>query len=280
MRTPFVLLVATAFVAAAPQWGDWHGKPLPPVSSEALQSLVSVDELVAGAAQLQAFADAHEGTRVMGGPGHNDTVNWLYGVLSSTGYYDVSFQEFVALYSGGSASFTANGEETPVELMTYTPNGEGSGPLVAVNNLGCEPTDFPAEVEGAIALVSRGECTFSIKASNAFTAGAIGCVIYDNRPSRSLVGTLGDPDIDYSPTVGMTQENGEALLALLEAGPVDATIFTNVIEENRTTYNVLAETRQGDHGNVLVLGGHTGKLPEQSPLPEPGHVANICKRLG
>lgn len=264
MQSLFLLAVAALVANASPRpqkgWGDWAN--LPPVSSDALQALISADELYSGSAQLQAFADASDGNRVFGGPGHNATVNFLYDVLSSTGYYDVSFQEFVALYSGGSASFTANGEETPVELMTYTPNGEGSGPLVAVDNLGCEPTDFPPEVEGAIALVSRGECTFSIKASNAFTAGAIGCVIYDNGPSTSLVGTLGDPDIDYPPTVGMTLENGEALLALLEAGPVDATIFTDVIEENRTTYNVLAETRQGDHDNVLVLGGHTGKLPE------------------
>ena len=288
---PFCLLAAlTVAVQATPtKWGPgkWgppnygppnygppkYGPPkpgheVPPVSSEALQALISTDDLVAGEAQLQAFAEASGGNRVFGGPGHNATVNWLYDVLSATGYYDVTFQEFIALYSGGEASLTANGEDIPVDLMTYTPDGEGTGPLVAADNLGCEPTDFPPETAGAVSLISRGECTFAIKATNALAAGAIGAAIYNNAPGP-LAGTLGGPG-DYPPTVGMSTEDGEALLALLEAGPVEATIFTDVVEENRTTYNVLAESKGGDHNNVVVLGGHTDSVEEGPGINDDG----------
>lgn len=41
-------------------------------------------------------------------------------------------------------------------------------------------------------------------------------------------------------------------------------IFTDVVEEKRTTYNVLAETNAGDHNNVVMAGGHTNSA-EQGP---------------
>jgi Zn-dependent M28 family amino/carboxypeptidase len=265
MRNTYLLAATCALVHATPQYGSGG---LPPVSSESLQALISEDGLFSGSSQLQSFADANGGTRVFGSPGHNATVNFLFDVLDSTGYFDVTLQPFVALFSGGDASLTANGDDVPVELMTYTPNGSGSGPLVAVNNLGCNTTDFPPETAGAVALISRGTCPFATKAANAFTAGAIGAAIYNNAPG-TLSGTLGGTG-DYPPTVGMTTEAGEALLAQLEAGPVTAEILTNVVEENRTTYNVLAETKGGDHDNVLMLGGHTDSVEKGPGINDDG----------
>lgn len=132
---------------------------LPPVTSEALQALISLDDLVGGAQQLQAFADAYEGAnRAFGSPGHNDTVYFLYGSLAATGYYDVFLQEFVELFSGGDALLTTNGEEQEAFIFTYTPSGSASAPLVAVNNLGCVVDDFPPESADSIVLISRGEC--------------------------------------------------------------------------------------------------------------------------
>jgi hypothetical protein len=199
MHSSILLTLAAAAVTTAiphPQkWGDWGsggdgGGDLPPVSSEALQALISEDDLLAGASELQAIADANGGNRVFGGPGHQATVDFLFDTLNETGYYDVFLQEFVALYSGGPSELTVNGEEIDALIMTYTASGDVSGPLVLVDNLGCEEGDFPPEVEGAIALISRGECPFGQKATNAFTVGAAGAVIYNNEPG-ALAGTLG-----------------------------------------------------------------------------------------
>jgi Zn-dependent M28 family amino/carboxypeptidase len=260
MKSCCISLLAALAASAHAQangWNDWE--KLPAVTSEALQALVSVDDLVAGAETLQGFADANGGNRVFGGPGHNATVFYLYDTLKATGYYDVELQEFVELYSGGSAILSTNGEEQEAELLTYTPSGFASAPLVAVNNLGCTPGDFPADVDGAIALISRGECTFAEKATYALSAGAVGAVVYNN-VEGPLAGTLGGVG-DYPPTVGITQEAGESLLALLTAGTVvDGELVVDAILENRTTYNVIAETKGGDHDNVVSLGAHTDSV--------------------
>lgn len=237
---------------------------LPPVTTEALQSLISLDVLLSGAKQLQAFADAYPGgNRVFGSPGHNDTVNFLYDTLAATGYYDVEFQEFVELFSGGNASLSTNGEEQEATLMTYTPSGSANASLVAVPNLGCLPEDFPPEAADAVVLISRGECPFAEKATNALSAGAVGAIVYNN-VEGPLAGTLGGVG-DYTPIVGIEQAAGEALLALLEAGEeVTVELEVNAILENRTTYNVIAETKGGDHENVIALGAHTDSV-EQGP---------------
>lgn len=242
----------------------------PPVTTEALQSLISLDVLLAGAKQLQAFADAYPGSnRVFGSPGHNDTVNFLYETLAATSYYDVSLQEFVELFSGGNASLSTNGEEQEATLLTYTPSGSANAPLIAAQNLGCLPEDFPPEAAEAVVLISRGECTFAEKATNALSAGAVAALVYNN-VEGPLAGTLGGVG-DYTPTVGITQAAGEALLALLEAGTeVTAAVEVNAILENRTTYNVIAETKGGDHDNVIALGAHTDSVQQGPGINDDG----------
>lgn len=130
--------------------------------------------------------------------------------------------------------------------------------MIQVANIGCDAADYPAEVAGNIALVSRGTCPFGQKSSLSKAAGAVGTVIYNNVPGN-LAGTLGGAG-DYAATVGVTQETGNTLLGLLAAGEVIATLNVDAIAENRTTYNVIAETKTGDKDNVLVLGGHTDSV--------------------
>ena len=53
-------------------------------------------------------------------------------------------------------------------------------------NLDGGPTPLPAgSLTGAIALVSRGVCTFALKAARVKAAGAIGIVVVDNRPGEA-----------------------------------------------------------------------------------------------
>lgn len=231
-----------------------------PVTSDALQALINLDELRAGAQQLQDFAYAYpERNRVFGGQAHNDTVNFLAQVLEQTGYYDVEIQPFVELYSGGNSTLSINGQETNQTLFSYTPSGQVNASLVAVNNLGCDAADFPAEVADNIALISRGDCPFSQKATNAATAGALAAIVYNN-VDGALAGTLGGLG-DYVPTVGVDLATGEELLAALQNGTsLIADLSVNTIYENRTTYNVIAETKSGNHDTVLALGAHTDSV--------------------
>ncbi len=273
MRTFTASLVALTLPALAAAGGghghDEHGGhhgggPVPLVTSEKLQSLVNVKDLLAGSQKLQDFADANGGTRAFGGAGHNATVDYLYETLTALKHYDVVKQPFRKIYAEANASLVIDTVSIEAQAMTYTPGGAATKPLIAAANLGCNATDFPATVSGNIALISRGSCTFSLKALNAKAAGAVGAVIYNNVEGE-LSGTLGTPFLDYAPAAGISQADGKALLDKLAQGAVTAAFKIDSLVEERLTFNVIAETKDGDHNNVLILGGHTDSVP-----PGPG----------
>lgn len=231
------------------------------VSSEKLQALIDLDELRGGAQQLQNFAYAYpERNRVFGGQGHNDTVNFIAEVLEETGYYDVEIQPFVELFSGGNSSLTISGTKYNASMMTYTPSGMVEASLVLVDNLGCEEGDYPEEIADQVALISRGDCSFAEKNLMAAAAGAAGVIVYNN-VEGALAGTLGGASEEYVPIVGTDLASGELLIAAIENGTeLNVQLEVNSIQENRTTYNVIAETKSGDKDNVLALGAHTDSV--------------------
>lgn len=100
-------------------------------------------------------------------------------------------------------------------------------------------TDYPSDVEGNIALISRGSCEFGLKSALAGSAGAAGAVIYNNVPGPIGGGTLGQPprpEGSYVPTAGIAQENGTAIVESVLAGTqVVGQLEVNAITENRTT---------------------------------------------
>ena len=260
--------------------------PKPPkhfVTSEKLQDLITIDGLLAGAQKLQSFADANGGTRAFGSGGHSATVDYLVDTLSATNYYNVTKQPFTALYSSGKATLTADGGAIEAKIMTYTPGGAVEGVFVPVANLGCDAADYPAEVAGNVALISRGTCTFAEKSTAAKAAGAGAAVIYNNAEG-TVSGTLGEPFGAYAPVVGITQADGQAILAAIEAnGAVQARLAVDAVTEERVTFNVIAETKTGDHDNVLVLGGHTDSVSDGPGINDDGSgtigVLNVAVAL-
>lgn len=53
---------------------------------------------------------------------------------------------------------------------------------------GCEEFDFKVKRTPWIALISRGECSFTKKIENAINHNASAVIIYDNKPGRVLMG--------------------------------------------------------------------------------------------
>lgn len=286
LALPVIALAAEGDVSTSSIGGllgslfPWLPKPL--VTTNKLQAYVNQKDLRAGAQKLQDLADKHGGNRAFGSGGHNATVDYIYDTLKKTGYYDVRKQPFWEIFSEGSAKLTVAGEAIEAAIMTYTPAGGATANLVAVPNLGCTPADYPAEVAGKIALVSRGTCTFAEKSLSAKAAGAEGIVIYNNVPG-SLAGTLGSPFKDYAPVVGISQEAGTAILAKLSAGPVEAVLDVKANVENRVNFNVIAETKEGDHNNVLIAGGHTDSVSAGPGINDDGSgtigILNVAKYL-
>lgn len=122
---------------------------------------------------------------------------------------------------------------------------------------------------GKIALISRGNCTFAIKVTNAKTAGAIGAVVYQSATADGVVsGTLGGPG-DYVPVVGITYADGQSLIALINSNSTQ-TAFINSVVTELTTNNVIAETKGGDKNNVLVVGAHSDSVAEGPGINDNG----------
>lgn len=252
--------LALALPALASAEGTKKPKCKKYVTSEALQELITLDDLLDGSKQLQKFADENGGNRAFGSGGHNATVDWLYDTLDATGYYDVVKQPFVELFAAADATLTIGGEEYENQPMTYTPGGTGSGSLLYVEGFGCTAEQFPAEAEGSVVLLSRGECSFGEKAAAAKVAGVTTLLVFNNEEGM-LSGTLGDPYLDYAPALGLTQEDGQALIAALEGGEdLEVDVDVDALVEDRVNFNVIAETKKGDHDNVLILGGHSDSV--------------------
>jgi Peptidase family M28/PA domain len=109
-----------------------------------------------------------------------------------------------------------------------------------------------------VALIQRGTCTFEQKAANAEAAGYEAVILFnEGNPGREelFIGTLGRPfDI---PVIGLSFADAAALYADTQAGAVTARVFTSAeIDLNRSTTDILADSRQGDPDKVVVVGAH------------------------
>ncbi|TGZ81867.1 Zn-dependent exopeptidase [Ascodesmis nigricans] len=264
-----LLLAALTLVSA----GDIHatggpdkgpGKPdnRELVESNKLRRGLSRTGLLLHGVALQAFADANGKTRAFGTKGHNATVSYIKGLLDRTGYYDTYLQSFPYTFSEGSGTFSADGTDYAAGYFTYGPAGEATGTIVPVNNFGCEQSDFPAEVAGNIALVSRGTCEFGLKVALAGNAGASAIAIYNNA-AGNLAGTLGAPsrpDGPYVPAVSLSGEDGTVLLAAAQAGNLQGTVHVDALTEARYSSNIIATTKEGDKNNIVMAGAHSDSV--------------------
>lgn len=110
-------------------------------------------------------------------------------------------------------------------------------------------------------MIQRGVCSFGEKVILAAAKGAEAVIAWNNAE-----GTLEGyslqvlyPKGDFVPTVGITLGQGEALLAQLNAG-VDITVALSSEVKLYDTYNVIAETKAGDHDNVIHVSGHSDSV--------------------
>lgn len=139
----------------------------------------------------------------------------------------VSLPSSVAgIYLVGTASFgpPLNSPGVTGEVMPVIDQSNGTGvactPLSAAN---------AAAVNGKIALVDRGTCTFVVKAANVQAAGAIAMIVADNAaggPPTGLGGT--DPNVTI-PAVRITQADGVTLkTALAKRSRLRSGMFANL----------------------------------------------------
>jgi Zn-dependent M28 family amino/carboxypeptidase len=256
-----------------------------PTDTTELREAVTADAIMGHLAELQEIADANGDTRASGTPGYDASVDYIEDLLVAAGY-SVTRQDFLfnsfrelsdpvfervspdpVVYEPGedfiTADYSGSGDvEASLQAVDLVlPPGEADN----TSTSGCEATDFADFEAGNIALIQRGTCTFQVKAENAFDAGAVGVIIFNEGQegrTETLAATLSDAFADPIPVIGTSFEIGNELAALLAAGDVVIHLQTETeIRLDVPTQNLIAETPTGRDDRVVMAGAHLDSVP-------------------
>lgn len=202
------------------------------------------------------------GPRVAGTPAEITARDYIRQTLESYGY-DVSVQDFgfdASAYLPARVDVgPAPGPSTVTSIPAIALRGSGVGTVDGRHLIAAgigRPEDFPAGgLAGNIALIERGDLTFTQKVANAIAAGASGVVIYNN-VTASGVFDLGNTVA--IPVVSITQKDGQDLIAKIATQPYEARIA--VSPPKGTAYNVIAKPK-GVTSCETISGGHYDSVP-------------------
>ncbi|MFI6921986.1 M28 family metallopeptidase [Nonomuraea spiralis] len=273
MRRIIIALVAALALPVAMAVPASAG-PLDDVFAKLLVKQVKGENVRKHLEALQSIANANGGTRAAGTPGYNASRDYVAGKLRKAGY-KVTLQpiNFVQSWTENSPPTLAR---TAPDAKSYAPNedfysfepspaGDVTAQVQGVDLIlpptptptstsGCEESDFAGFVAGRIALIQRGTCAFAQKIRNAGRAGASGIIVFnEGQPGRTEAYPLdiGEwranvPMVFADFAVGNELATGTPTVRL----KVDSTLVLG------TNDNVIAESRFGDPGNVVMIGGH------------------------
>ncbi|KAF5092284.1 hypothetical protein D0Z00_004659 [Geotrichum galactomycetum] len=255
-----------------PYWGP--AKPKPLVDSESLQAYINEPALAVRASKLYSAAMlgsrlyGHP-TRVIGSGGHYSTLSQIESSLRMLGpYFNVTKQYFkaptgVIFASSLTVNKTLVADAIPFDLTPPTFKKKPIiAPMVLVANQGCNLADYPAAVNGSIALIERGTCSFGNKSGLAGQSGAAGAIIFNNVPGEGVLqGTMGSLNPNQVATIGVSYEEGSVWAgALAKNLTLSASLFIDSFVKNVSTFNLIAETAYGDENNVVMLGAHSDSV--------------------
>jgi len=195
------------------------------------------------------------GIRPAGSPEEQEAIDYAREQFESWGY-DVEVQTFTAAGPDILRLTTVDVEQPEqrhLAAIGFRGGGTGdvSGRLVDAGT-GREE-EFPPDAAGAIVLIQRQDVLFVDMAQRAQQAGAVAAVVANKEPGLFR----GEIDLPTElPVVAISQEDGQALQALLAAGPVEVSLS---VKAEVTAHNVIARP-EGSACRTLS-GGHFDSVP-------------------
>jgi Zn-dependent M28 family amino/carboxypeptidase len=276
-----VLVAAPAALAAPPD-----------VDSTRLEQLVTVQGITDHQKALQNIADMNQGTRYTRTPGYTASAAYVKATLEKAGY-NARYEMFnmpiwretappvlqqvsptSKTYVAGSAAddnspsvdFIAF-EHSPTKSLSnvkVVPTNDVVIPSPGGSTSGCEMSDFPAAVEGAVVLIQRGTCAFTQKLQNAVAAKAVGVILFnegDTAGRRNALFRSAPPGYTL-PAVLSSFAVGEELYNAYKANQnPTVNLATNGVDVETLYPNVVAETNGGDPNHVVLAGAHLDSVP-------------------
>ncbi|GAA3423151.1 M28 family metallopeptidase [Streptosporangium sandarakinum] len=239
---------------------------------------------------LQSIADANGGNRAVGTPGYDASLAYVRDKVTRAGYkvsttdveFPVKWEEFSPSVLQ-QVSPEAKTYVNPTDFVTVTPSSGGDvtaqiqvvdpvippAPVPNTSTAGCESSDFAGFVPGRIALIQRGTCAFVDKALNAKAAGAAGVIFFnEGQPGRTdpfefdiREWRFGFPVVIASTAVGLDLADSPGTVVHLK---VDAKTTVGHAK------NLIAESRLGAAGEVVMVGAHLDGVPEGPGINDNG----------
>lgn len=244
-----LVLLLGVFAHAAPAEPAWNA------FDQRITARVDEDRLVEHIRVLSEDI----GPRVAGTAAEWEAAEYILNELKSYGY-EAEIQEFVSR----TTTTRALRQISPIEqtFPTQAITGSGGTPVEGITaelvhcGLGITDDDFPADLEGKIALIRRGDITFGLKAQNALDRGAVGVIIYNNASGNVGSVTLGGSM--PIPVLSVSGTNGNVLVGRIQEGPVFVNL-TIAITPTATSPNVIAHkpTRHKTaHDQIVIFTSH------------------------
>jgi Zn-dependent M28 family amino/carboxypeptidase len=307
-RTALAAACAATLILAPTAFADGGGggqvTPRDP-GAKRFVNAVSVPNIVEHQTALQRIATLNDDTREVFSPGYAESLDYVVQTLKASGYNPKVTQfnypiwketkppvlnqvtPTAKTYRPGTAADTdqatsdfitmANSPTVELTKAPVFPVGgivDPPGTPTPASASGCTAADY-AGVSGKVALVQRGTCAFVEKWQFAQAAGATGIIIYNegNTPARQnpiFVDNQPSPKATIAAVIS-SYALGNELLQAYKAGQnptVDFKVYG--FNEPRLLNQVIAETRDGDPNNVVVVGAHLDSVPTGPGINDDG----------
>ncbi|CAF0749705.1 unnamed protein product [Didymodactylos carnosus] len=249
---------------------------------------INIDQLLTHLKNLQQIAQSSNGTRMIHLQGFNSTVDYIYSHLTQrTNLVNIQKQHFyvnnfmvdgtpilTAFVDGKQLNFTYysnfthmiyTGQATNWTLLGYS--------LSIIPNLGCVDNDW-LDARDRVALVRRGNCTFTEKIRLATKVGVKGFLLYnDGLPSapsnREILNNTRASEGTTFPTLFLSYQAGQTLLINPQNTTVFITIKLKDVPPSAVT-NICADTHSGDKTQTIVIGSHSDSVQAGNGINDNG----------
>ncbi|GAP87295.1 putative peptidase family M28 [Rosellinia necatrix] len=264
------------------------------LTPKGLEAKIKTEELERNLYNLDRIAKEHGGNRAFGSPGYEASSDYVLE-RAKTRFgpeYDTTVQYFDHLYSEvREISLTGpDGESVDVITLIYNP-GTDDGPVKAplidtpvddARGSACFEDQWAGiDATGKIALVKRGSCAIADKLRLAKAHGASAVILYHNLATPPNSATLGAESYGQIPPVAtVPMAVGQAWKARLAAGEeVVVELFIDALFEERKSWNIIAETKEGDPDNVVMLGAHLDSVQAGAGINDDGSGTSVLMEI-
>ncbi|MBS0431437.1 MAG: M28 family peptidase [Proteobacteria bacterium] len=251
-------------------------------TTEKLLQCIHSQSLWQHLAFFQKISDANpgpngHGNRNTGTKGYTDSVNHVATLMKQAGY-QVTVQPYPyhILEVTGTPQFSSDNRTYGLGTEWFVARLSGGGTLnahIQPADSGCTAAEFRSFIPGNIALLQRSTCSYDTQVENAYDAGAVAVVLYNNagtlpgvmEDSFAAAHARGDGGAFQArltraaaiPVIGASYEVGADLQSRYASGNkpvVNLDIRTKV--KSGTDYNLIAESPYGDPDHTVIVEGH------------------------